>query len=71
MYDEEIEKLQVRANKLINKLSIVTNEERLVKLGIPTFKGRRLRREMMYVYKLVHGVYNNLSSDEFNLYSLI
>ena len=53
-----IENVQRRATKQIAGLKDLSYSERLKKLGLPTLKFRRLRGDMIEVYKLLHGLYN-------------
>jgi len=60
---KEIEKIQKRATKLVIKLKNKSYIDRLIYLNLPTLKYRRLRGEMIEVFKITHNIYNN------NLYS--
>ena len=53
---KSIEGVQRTVTKLVRGLSELSYEERLKKLGIPTLQYRRLRADMLQVYKIVHGV---------------
>ena len=53
---ELIEKVQKRATKLIISLKYLTYSERLKQLHLPTLKYRRLRGDMIEVFKMVHKV---------------
>ena len=55
---EEIEKVQRRASKLIKGLKKLSYEECLRKLHLPTLKYRRIRGDMIEVYKVISGKYN-------------
>ena len=52
-----LEGVQRRATKLIPDLSNLPYEERLTKLDMPSLQYRRLRGDMIEVYKIVHGFY--------------
>jgi len=56
---EEIEKVQKRATKLIKGLKKLSYEERLRKLRLPTPKYRRIRGDMIEVYKVITGKYDS------------
>ena len=50
---KEIEKVQKRATKLI------INTDRLKRLNLPTLKYRRLRGDMIEVFKITHDIYDS------------
>jgi hypothetical protein len=50
---EIIEKVQMRATKLIESVKHLSYEDRLKKLGIPTLKYRRLRGDLIEVFKII------------------
>ena len=52
MDSEEIEKVQRRATKLIPQIANLPYDERLKYLGLPSLKYRRLRADMIQVYKI-------------------
>ena len=54
---KKIEKVQMRATKLIRGLRGLSYTERLQKLKLPTLKYRRLRGDMIELYKMVTGKY--------------
>ena len=56
---DSIENVQRRATKLIPILSGLSYEERLKKLKLPTLKYRRLRGDMIEVFKILMGIYDN------------
>jgi len=65
----EIEKIQKRATKLVIKLKNKLYTDRLIYLNLPTLKYRRLRGDMIEVFKSTHNIYNttvspNLSYNE-------
>ena len=54
----EIEKVQKRATKLIISFKNVSYIDRLSRLKLPTLKYRRLRRDMIEVFKITHDLYD-------------
>ena len=61
--EEKIEKIQRRLTKMIRGLTHVPYEERLKQLGLPSLRYRRLRGDMITIFKLVTGKLNvDLSS---------
>ena len=50
---EIIEKVQIRAAKLIESVKHLSYEDRLNKLGVPTLKYRRLRGDLIEVFKII------------------
>ena len=59
-YDiEQIEKIQRRATKLVISLKKLPYKECLLRLNLYTLKYRRLRGDMIKVFKIVHNVYDN------------
>jgi len=59
---KEIEKIQKRATKLIIKLKDKPYRDRLIHLNLPTLKYRRLRGDMIEVYKIIHNIYDSRAS---------
>ena len=55
---EIIENVQRRATKLIPTLKNLSYEERLIKLNLPTLADRRVRGDMVEVFKIVNGGYD-------------
>jgi len=55
---EEVEKIQKRATKLIIKLKDKPHKERLIHLNLPMLKYRRLRGDMIEVFKIIHNIYD-------------
>ena len=51
-----IEGVQRRATKLVSSVSELSHHERLRKLGIPSLQYRRMRADMLQVYKILHGI---------------
>ena len=56
---EAIEKVQRRATKLLPELRDLPYESRLRNLKLPTLAYRRLRGDMIEMYKLMEGIYDN------------
>jgi len=55
-YDlEKLEKVQKRATKLIIAVKLLKYEERLRYLNLPTLNFRRIRGDMIEVYKMFSG----------------
>ena len=57
-YQEKLEKFQRRATRIVPSLSHLSYSERLQKLNLPTFKYRRLRSSMLFLYKHTHNLIN-------------
>lgn len=55
---EDIEKVQKRATKLVISLKHLPYIDRLQQLKLPTLKYRRLRGDMIEVFKIVHNYYD-------------
>lgn len=55
----DIEKVQKRATKLVAKCKKMSYENRLKYLDLPTLKYRRLRGDMIEVYKILNGHYDS------------
>ena len=55
---DSIENVQRRATKLMPILANLSYEERLEKLKLPTLKFRRLRGDMIEVFKILSGIYD-------------
>ena len=53
-----LEQVQRRATRLIPELSSLPYEERLKALQLTTLEDRRIRGDLIEVYKLVHGIEN-------------
>ena len=54
-----LEKVQMRATKLVESIKYLSYEDRLKKLGIPTLKYRRLRGDLIEVFKIIASEDNN------------
>ena len=59
---EIIEKVQIRATKLVDSVKHLSYEDRLKKLGTPTLKYRRLRGDLIEVFKIITNKDNNGNS---------
>ena len=55
---EAIEKVQKRATELVILLKKLTYIDRLVHLGLPTLKYRRLRGDMTKIFKITKHKYD-------------
>ena len=67
---KEIEKVQKRATKLIIKLKKnKPYRERLFHLNLPTLKYRRLRGDMIEVFKITHNIYDEAVSPDLSFYA--
>ena len=51
-----LENVQRRATRLVNSLSGRTNKDRLKTLGLPTLEYRRLRADVIQVYKILNQI---------------
>jgi len=56
---EKLEKVQKRATKLVLTVKKLCYEERLRKLKLPTLKYRRIRGDMIELYKIFAGEYDS------------
>ena len=59
---EDMEKVQMRATKFVDKIKQLPYEQTLKILGLPTLKHRRIRGDMIELYKMAHSLYNATSS---------
>ena len=50
---EILEKVQMRATKLVESIKYLSYEDRLKKLGLPTLKFRRIRGDLIEVFKII------------------
>ena len=64
-YINMIEKVQMRATKLINGFQNLSYAERLEKLNLPTLAYRRLRGDMIETYKHFHSYDQSILSTSF------
>ena len=62
---EQIEKIQRRATKLVQDLQNCTYNDRLTALNLPSLKYRRLCRDMIMFYQLLHNHFSLDTSDLF------
>ena len=67
-YKDALENVQRRATKQINGMSDMSYPDRLRKLKLPTLAYRRIRGDMIEIYKLLHGKYDSNTSNIINLY---
>ena len=56
---EVTEKVKMRATKVVESVKCLSYEDRLKKLGIPTLKYRRMRGDLMEVFKIITNEDNN------------
>jgi len=56
---DDLEKVQKRATKLVTSLKKLSYSERLKCLKLPTLTYRRHRGDMIEVYKIISGKYDN------------
>ncbi len=61
---EKLEKIQHRATKCIPKLKHLSYEERLKECGLTTLETRRMRGDMIEVFKIIKQ-FDNVASDKF------
>ena len=54
-----MEKVQTRATKIIQEIEHLSYTDRLKYLNLPTLLYRRLRGDMIMVYKLLSGIYDS------------
>jgi len=55
---KDIEKVQKRATKLIINFKNMSYTDRLQRINLPTLKYRRLRGDMIEVFKITHEIYD-------------
>ena len=55
---EKLKKVQKRATKLVFTVKSLKYEQRLRQLKLPTLKFRRIRGDMIEVYKIFSGKYD-------------
>ena len=61
---KEIEKIRKRATKLVIKLKNKSYIDRLIYSNLPTLKYRRLRGDMIEVFKITHNIYDRTVSPD-------
>ena len=59
-----LEKVQMRATSLVPELRELAYPERLAELGLTTLETRRVRGDLIEVFKIMHG-YDNLERSQF------
>ena len=66
MYEKDIEKIEKFQRHFIKKISGINNltyTERLKVLELPSLEFRRARGDMIETYKIVHGIYDELTTN--------
>ena len=61
---DALEKVQRRATKIVPELANLPYDQRLRELNLTTLENRRVRGDLIEVYKIVHG-FENIGSDVF------
>lgn len=64
---EKLERVQMRATRMVKQLKKYSYETRLRFLKMPTLKYRRLRGDMIHVYSIISGVHDSDSAIQFNM----
>ena len=59
---ESVESVQRRATKLIPKIKNLTDPEKLKALNLPTLSYRRVRGDIIDVYKIISNIYDSNTS---------
>ena len=65
---KELEKILKRATKLVINFKRMPYKDRLMHLNLPTLKYRRLRGDMIEVFKIMHNVYDSEVSPNLRYY---
>ena len=55
---KDLEKVQMRATKLVITIKNLTYKDRLKRLKLPTLKYRRIRGDMIEAYKILTNKYD-------------
>lgn len=63
-----VENVQRRATKIVDTLHNLSYEERLRRLQLPSLKYRRVRGDLIQIYKIVHKI-DNINSSKFFKYA--
>ena len=63
---KDIEKVQMRATKMVARLKELPYQKRLESLNLPTLKYRRIRGDMIELYKIITGRYDEEASIKLN-----
>ena len=66
---KEINKVKKRATKLIIKLKNKPYRDRLFHLNLPALKYRRLRGDMIEVFKIIHNIYDEAVFPHLSFYA--
>ena len=53
-----LERVQHRATKMIPSLSDKSYHHRLISLDVPSLNHRRIRGDLIFIYKLINGYFN-------------
>jgi len=61
---KELEKIEKRAPKLVINFKKIPYKDRIMHLKLPTLKYRRLRGDMIEVFKITHNIYDPEVSPE-------
>ena len=69
-YIDALESVQKRETRMLPGLDDLTYEERLRKLKLPTLVYRRLRGDMIEMFKILHGFYDTKASPPLRVCSL-
>ena len=65
--DKKIEKVQMRATKLLPQIKDLSYQERLRALDLPTLKYRRLWGDMIELYKIITDKQDSEVTIKFNV----